>query len=179
MSTPTSRHLVTLLLAAGLVFAACGSDDASEPADVPAADDSLPPVDEPVDPNDDAVSTDDDLPLPDQPAVPWDRSDVPADAIGAGNIGGEVVDPQPHPIVGIDIAESFPEQLMVRFSAGDPNCTAATAYAVGSGEEVVVTLVVGIQTDALSKSCLAGDVDHVINVALTEGLNGRTVVTAT
>ncbi len=178
MRTPTSRRLVPLVLAAGLVFAACGSDDTTEPADVPAADDQLPPVDDEPDP-DQTVSSDDDpgLPVDDAPPPP-DWSDLPADAIGAANIGGEIVDPQPHPIDAIAIAESYPEQLMIDFTAGDPNCLAATAVAIGTADEVRVELTVGVTTDALTKSCLAGDVVHTISIALDEGLDGRPVVTA-
>ncbi len=181
MRNPTTpRRLLGLVVVAGLAVTACGSDDdSSEPAVVPAADDTLPPVDEPSDEPDpdDAVSSDDPLPTDDLPPAP-DFSDLPDDAIGAGNIGGEIVDPQPHAIDEILIAESYPEQLMVSFTAGDPNCTAATAIAIGTPDEVRVELTVGITTDALTKSCMAGDFEHTIGIALDEGLDGRPVVTS-
>jgi len=103
-------------------------------------------------------------------------SDEPSsEVIGTGNVGGPVVDPQPHPIDGIDIAESDPEQLIVRFTSGDPNCTAADASAAAVGNTVEVSLTVGITEDALSRSCLAGDVEQSVTIALDEGLDGRDV----
>jgi hypothetical protein len=38
---------------------------------------------------------------------------------------------------------------------------------------VIVTLQVGITEDALSRSCLAGDFEHTLSIALVAGLDGR------
>ena len=67
---------------------------------------------------------------------------------------------------------------MVRFTSGDPNCTAADATATVSGSTVVVTLEVGITADALSRSCVAGDFEQTVSVPLEVGLDGREVVVA-
>jgi hypothetical protein len=157
-----TRSLVALLAVGSLGLAACGSDDAGDELPTPAPAEQ--PADEPADePADDA---------------PADEPAVEGDVIGTANIGGTIVDPKPHPIDDIAIAESYPEQLMVQFTSGDANCLAATATATASGDEVVVSLVVGITEDAMSKSCVAGDVQHTLNVALDEGLDGRSVVAA-
>lgn len=122
--------------------------------------------------------------IPDAPnPVPDPAADPPAgqsdQVLGTGNVGGTVVDPKPHPIDGIDIAESYPEQLMVRFTSGDPNCTAADATATATGSTVIVTLEVGITEDALSRSCVAGDdFEQIVSIALDAGFDGREVIAA-
>ncbi|WP_148288575.1 hypothetical protein [Ilumatobacter nonamiensis] len=146
------RSMIATALVAAVVLAACGSDETDQPsASTDAASDTM---------SDPTVGT------------------VPSsgDVLGTGNVGGPVVDPKPHPIDGIDIAESYPEQLVVRFTSGDPNCTAADATATADGDEVVVALLVGITEDALARSCLAGEVEQSVTVALDEGLDGREVV---
>lgn len=145
-----SRSIV-VAICLGLVVSACGSDEASDQP--PSASDVVR------------------APAP----SPTDDS---GSVIGTGNLGGTVVDPQPYPIDGIDIAESFPEQLMVRFTSGDPNCTAATATATASGDTVLVSLAVGITEDALAKSCVADEFEQVVSIGLDEGLDGRQVVAA-
>lgn len=96
--------------------------------------------------------------------------------LGSSNMGGEIVDPKSHAIDEIMIAESYPEQLIVAFTAGDAPCLAATATALAAGDEVRVSLEVGITTDALVRSCRAGQFPHTLSIALEQGLDGRTVV---
>jgi hypothetical protein len=144
---------VACVAAIGLAFgtASCGSDEPAasslpEPADTAA--------EQPID------------------------AEVPADAgtvIGTANLNGTVVDPQPHPIDGFVIAESYPEQIQITFTGGDANCTAADARAVADGDIVRIELEVGITEDALTRSCVAAEFIHTMNIALTEGLDGRTV----
>ena len=108
-------------------------------------------------------------------------ADVPVSVgtvIGTANLNGVVLDPQPHAIDEFVIAESYPEQIQFAFTAGDPNCTAADARAVADGDTVRVELEVGITEDALAKSCVAGEFAHTMSIALTEGLDGRTVTLA-
>lgn len=108
-------------------------------------------------------------------------ADVPVSVgtvIGTANLNGVVVDPQPHAIDEFVIAESYPEQIQFTFTAGDPSCTAADARAVADGDTVRVELEVGITEDALAKSCVAGEFAHTMSIALTEGLDGRTVTLA-
>ena len=157
---------LAVVAAVTIGLAACGSDDGG--TQLP------PPPDTGVPASDPAAPTSDDRPA---------ASDVPAgqsdQVLGTGNVGGTVVDPKPHPIDGIDIAESYPEQLMVRFTNGDPNCTAADATATATGSTVIVTLEVGITEDALSRSCLAGDdFEQTVSIALEAGLDGREVFAA-
>lgn len=169
-----SHLLLAVPLVAALTFAAaCGSDDAGSGAvpdgtELPSPDDAVtnPPAT--------------DVPATDAPGADDGAGDAPqGDLIGSSNIGGPVIDPQLHPIDSIAIAESYPEQLMITFTAGDPNCTAADARAIGRDTDVVVELLVGITEDAMSKSCVAGDdFEQTISIALTEGLDGRDVVAA-
>ena len=155
---PSMRSVRTLVATAvtacAVGLAACGSDDPDEP----------PP------PATDAVA---DGPSPTTPA-PSDTSDG-GGVIGSANVGGTVVDPQPWPIDAIDVAESVPEQLMVRFTAGDPQCTAATGSAIAVGDSVLVMLEVGITEDAMARSCRAGAFEQTLPIALDEGLDGRDV----
>ena len=155
----TSRRFGAVLFIGVLGLAACGSDDSGK---------QLPP------PLDTAVAPSISGPAPDTDTPP-DQSDQ---ILGTGNVGGTVVDPQPHPIDDIAIAESYPEQLMVRFTSGDPNCTAADAAATATGSTVIVTLRVGITEDALRRSCLAGDFEQTVMIALDAGLDGREVIAA-
>lgn len=163
----TRRTLPALAAAVLLALAACGSDDDSSTT-LPAPADSVDqPAEEPID--DDTGDDDSADEAPTGDGVP----------IGSGNVGGPVVDPQPYPIDSIDILESFPEQLMVNFTGGDPNCTAADATASIDGDVVLVELEVGITEDALTRSCVAGtDVEQSVTIALDEGLDGRDVVAA-
>ena len=158
--TPLLR-LLGLILVTALALAACGSDPT--PVASGANDD------EPV------AAT----PVPDVEPDP-DASEPPADGtvIGTANIGGEIVDPVRHAIDGLAIMESYPEQLAITFTAGAEPCLAATATAIGTAAQVVVTLDVGITTDALTKSCIADEFEYTLVIALSEGLDGREVVLA-
>lgn len=159
------RPMLTLVVLATVGVAACGSDDPDEPE--PTVTDAASDVSAPSDADPTATT-----------GSPPPSADAAGGVIGTGNVGGPVVDAQPHPIDGIDIAESYPEQLIVRFTSGDPNCTAADATASVDGDRVVVSLVVGITEDALTRSCLAGDVEQSVTISLDEGLDGRDVVPA-
>ena len=169
-----ARLVGALMTIGALGLAACGSDDAGSsdnsgeqlPPSLDAGSVMTAPGDSEPDPGSGTNSTLD---------APSSQSDQ---ILGTGNLGGTVVDPQPHPIDDIAIAESYPEQLMVRFTSGDPNCTAADATATATGSTVIVTLQVGITEDALSRSCLTGDFEHTVSVALDAGLDGREVIAA-
>lgn len=177
-----TRSFLALLAVGSLGLAACGSENAgaelpAPPSEQPGSDPVVDPIDEPSEqPASDPVVEPIDEPVDE----PVDVGEIVSDGvvIGSANMGGTIVDAKPHSIGDIAIAESFPEQLVVRFMAGDANCLAATATATASGDEVIVSLNTGITEDALTKSCLAGDVAHTLSIALDEGLNGRSVVTA-
>lgn len=160
----TSLKILATIAVVVLVAAACGAEDntiSTSPDEVPSEPSDDPPAEEPVD---------SDLPA----ATPGASSE--GELIGTTNVGGEIVDPKPTTIDSIAILESYPEQIAVEFTAGDPACTAATAQAFGTETDVIITLEVGITTDALSRSCVAGQVPHSITIALDEGLDGRDVV---
>jgi hypothetical protein len=164
------RSLAVALVSGTVAFTACGSDDAANQLTSSA----------------DARSAASDLPVTDTTPLDTPPADTMSDVdaasgttqIGSGNVGGPIVDPKPHPIGTIDIAESFPEQLVVRFTSGAPECTAATATATADGDRVLVALEVGITEDALTKSCLAGEFENSVTIPLDEGLGGRDVVPA-
>ncbi|RZV41183.1 MAG: hypothetical protein EX269_16710 [Acidimicrobiales bacterium] len=165
------KPFTALVLVLALATVACGGTDETNTG----AGDDLPTTDQP----------DTDLPAGDDTGDGTDDSDTsavipPSDAvvIGSANIGGEIVDPRPHEILSFVIAESYPEQVQITFVAGDVNCLAATATASATGQSVIVSLETGITTDALAKSCLAGEFEHTLSIALEEGLDGRDVVLA-
>lgn len=193
------KPLTALVLALAFAAAACGnSDEASTVAGADTDSNQLP--------SDEQGDTD--LPIDDQPNTdetvgqdpsiepgsedPGDAVDEPSSdpepvsdsaagdelLIGSANIGGEIVDPKPHQILDLAIAESYPEQLQISFMAGDENCLAATATAHISEDDsqVIVLLNTGITTDALTKSCLAGQFEHNMSIPLDVGLDGREIV---
>ena len=166
-----SRPFGALLVIGVLGLAACGSDDSGEQLSPPLDTGDAHSVPEP-----DAALDPDTDPGPDSGSdtLPGQSGQV----LGMGNVGGTVVDPQPYPIDAIAIAESYPEQLMIRFTSGDPNCTAADAVATATGSTVIVTLWVGITEDALGRSCLADDFEQTVAIALDAGLDGREVIAA-
>lgn len=171
---PNTRRLLPALgLVLTLGLAACGSSDSS----LGAASDSEDPAviaDDPSAPVDDGLPTEPGLAVPEVVAF----SDMEGTLIGSANMGGEIVDPKPAAINSFDILESYPEQIAVNFTAGAEGCTAATAQAFATDTQIIIALDVGITTDALSKSCPAGDFDHTLVIALDEGSDGREFVIA-
>lgn len=176
MNTSRTPFSASLLLSAALLFAACGSDGSTVASEGPNDD---PTASQPSD-EDTSVNNENtgELPADDAPADSDQELPTPVEGtdLGSSNMGGEIVDPIHHTIDGIDIMESYPEQLAVNFTAGAEPCLAATAQAIGTETQVVVTLHVGITADALTKSCLAGEFPHTLTIALSEGLDGRDVV---
>lgn len=170
---PTSKHLTRRIAALAIVLAivasACGSDNVI----VGSADDD--PGNTPV-----SAPADDAVPVP-EPAIDDVVSfdDVDGTVIGTANMGGEIVDPKPAKLDGFAVAESYPEQIQVEFTAAAEGCTAATAQAIATSDTVTIVLEVGITTDALVKTCPAGEFTHMLSIALTEGLDGREVMLAT
>ncbi len=170
MTTRTRYLAVCATAAISLAMSACGSDEGVGESNSVPADDSLPPVTSGTDADADTDGdTDTDVDA---------GTDADLAVIGTGNLGDEVVDPKPYAIDDIAILESFPEQLAVTFTAGDPNCTAVDATARASADsDVQVSIEVGITADALTRSCVAGnDFEQTVIIALDEGLDGRDVV---
>ena len=162
------RRFLVITAGMALLTAACGGSSDSLDAGNDDGTQTTAPSDQGDNDGEDTV--DRDLPL----EVPF--ADGDGELIGSANMGGRVVDPKPSVIDGIAIAESYPEQILVEFTAGAEGCTAANASAWAMDDQVVITLEVGITADALTKSCLAGEFVHTLNIPLDEGLDGRDVV---
>jgi hypothetical protein len=173
MNTSRTPFTSALLLSAALLFAACGSDETTVSSEGPDPDTS---VSAPADGDGDATI---DAPGDDATDAPEPAPAVADGAVlGSANMGGEIVDPARHAIDELLIMESYPEQLNVSFTAGAEPCLAATATATGTDTQIIVTLDVGITTDALTKSCIAVQEQHSLTIALSEGIDGREIVLA-
>ncbi len=172
------RRFALLILSAFLGLSACSADSVDTGLVDPEPEEQQ--LDDQVgDQSDDDVTSTSTSSNPDpvneagvQPAVTGPGETV----VGWANMGGEIVDPKTHPIDDVLVAESYPEQLTVSFTAGDEPCLAATATALASQTTVRIVLEAGITTDALTRSCLAGQFPHTLSIALSEGLDGRQLV---
>ena len=70
---------------------------------------------------------------------------------------GDIVDPMITTPAEVLLNPDDPAELWVRFTGGDPNCTAANATLLTeTTEAIAVELQVGITQDALARSCVAG-----------------------
>ena len=64
----------------------------------------------------------------------------------------------------------------VRFVGGDPNCTAASATLLTeTPDALAIELLVGITQDALARSCMAGEFNLRVDVALNESGEGKSI----
>ena len=174
------KRLFTPLLFLILIAAACG-DSTTEvgtgsPDDTPAvtepdgdstvgqsADDA--PI--PVEP--DGGIGDGAGPIPEEPpvAVPANEEVVTDDE----PVDGKVMTPREVVVNPDDDTE-----LWVRFVGGDVNCTAAYVTVLSETPETVnVELVVGITSDALVRSCLAGEFNLRVEVPLNETAVGKSI----
>lgn len=102
----------------------------------------------------------------------------PSQVIGEANVGGEIVNPRPHPIDSFVIAESFPEQITVTYTGPPVACSATTVTATVIDEQVVLSLITGQRLDGEDIACVAIVEEHQLTMRLTEGLLGRPVVLA-
>ncbi len=185
MNKAATNHLygVLLLVAALAVLAACGGEKLDSSLTDPDPEETLVNDNAPSSGSNDAIDQNDTIDEDAASNAPADTQVATAEpeqgetVVGSSNMGGEIVDPKPHLIDDIAIAESYPEQLIISFTAGDEPCVAATATALASESQVRVVLEAGITTDALVKSCLAGHFPHTLTIALAEGLDGRELVT--
>lgn len=101
-----------------------------------------------------------------------------ARVIGTADLNGEPIDGLRHPIEDFVIAESYPEQITITFTAGPELCTAAVATATAIGDQVVLDLQLGTPEGGEDIACVALAVQHRLTMQLTEGLDGREVVVA-
>ena len=178
--TPTPRLLVALLLAFGLVAAACGGDETPVTTGSDAGDAVSDEAGNPVDgadgeTDDGAIPVEPDggigdgaEPLPEPSEVDPSNETVITDR--------DIVDPQltsPYEVVA---SPDDPTVLWVRFIGGDPNCTAADVIVLTeTPDEVSVELLVGITQDALTRSCLAGEFNLRVDVPLNESAEGKRI----
>ncbi len=139
------------------------SDPVEPPASsLPLADDEVADDEEPLPPVDDEVANGED-----QPVTTNDEHIITNDAI---------VDPQVTTPTELLLNPDNDTELWVRFTGGDPNCTAASATVLTETPEAVqVELLVGITEDALARSCMAGEFDLRVNVALNESGAGKSL----
>lgn len=162
-----SRSRLALLgLALSFGLAACGVSDSTTETGSPTQETTV------TEPN--GLPT---IPTADPPEVVA-FPDMQGTLIGTANMGGEIVDPKPALIDDYVVMESYPEQIGIEFTAGAEGCTAATAQAFATADQVTIALNVGITTDALARTCPAGEFPHRLNIVLEEGLDGRELVLA-
>lgn len=157
------QRFLTPLIALVLALAACGSSTSevgTGSGDTPDTTSADTPI--PVEP--DGGIGDGAEPLPEQPVnerVITD--DQPVD--------GKVTAP-----TEVVVNPENDRELWVRFVGGDPNCTAAyVTVLTESSETIALELVVGITSDALVKSCLAGEFNLRVDVALGESATGKRI----
>jgi len=88
----------------------------------------------------------------------------------------EIVDPKVTTPTEVVVNPDNDAELWVRFEGGDPNCTAASVIVLTETPEIIdVELLVGITTDALSRSCLADTFSLRVDVPLNESAVGKEI----
>lgn len=151
------RTITTLFIALGLVLAACGGD--STPVATGGEDDGV--GDEPGQAEPDA----DREPSTEEPA-----------AVETLITDGDAVDPRVTAPSEVLLNPADPTELWVRFVGGDPNCTAASATLLTeTPDALAIELLVGITQDALARSCMAGEFNLRVDVALNESGEGKSI----
>ena len=88
----------------------------------------------------------------------------------------DAVDPRVTAPTEVVLNPDDPTELWVRFIGGDPNCTAAEAIVLAEIPDAVgIELLVGITQDALARSCVAGEFNLRVDVALNESAEGKRI----
>ncbi len=165
------KRLLTPLLFTVLILAACG-DNTSEVGTGSTADGPIP-----VEP--DGGIGDGAEPLPEE-GLP--EEELPDNLPDADPIDEEVITDN-EPVDGkvttptdVVINPDNPSELWVRFVGGAAPCTAANATVLTETPDTVeIELVVGITSDALLKSCLAGEFNLRVDVPLNEPATGKNI----
>ena len=191
---PSRRGLAVwrLIIVAGLVAAACGSDDTSvagtdgspvpvSPTDA-AADDGPPDDGPPDDAADDGAADE-----PDPISPPGERTDgedepSPAPVVGDGSAYQatramfEITNREIHPIDEVVVA---PDGLTlgVRYRAAAEPCSGAVATVVEDATSVTVTLETGLNPRAVAMTCIAEVIAYELAVGLAEPLDDREIIT--
>ena len=164
------KRLLTPLFLLVLLLAACGSDNTELTAGSPDDDSPIP-----VEP--DGGIGDGAEPLPTDPdADPVEPVDPPKARNEQVIIDFDPVDPRVTTPDSVDLNPEDPTVLFVRFTGGDVNCTAASVTILTeTPTEVAVELLVGITSDALVKSCLAGEFNLRVDVPLSEDATDKLI----
>ena len=144
----------------------------------PEPDASSPPEPEPNEPVDPTPLPTPVEPEPNEPVdptplpVPVEPSPVEEDVItDFAPVNGQITVPD-----SVVLNPSDPTELWIRFIGGDIGCTAATATLLTeTPEEIAFELVVGITSDALARSCRAGEFNLRIDLALNEDGTGKRI----
>jgi len=152
------RTITTLLFALGLAVAACGGDP------VPVATDG----------GDDDAGGEQVLAEPGVDGEPV--AEEPAAVEETLITDGDAVDPRVTAPSDVVLNPADPTELWVRFTGGDPNCTAASATLLTeTPDALAIELLVGITQDALARSCVVGEFNLRVDVTLNESGEGKSI----
>lgn len=181
------KRLLAPLIFLVLALAACGTT--SEVGTGSASDDPVSAESDGSDGEGEPVPVDPDEVQPVEPiAVEPDggigdgAEPLPGNLPDAGPVDEEVITDD-QPVDGkittpteVVINPEEPSELWVRFVGGAAPCTSAYATVLTeTPEKIELELVVGITSDALVKSCLAGEFNLRVDVALNEPATGKNI----
>ena len=140
----------------------------TEPVDPPTPVDPEPEPDAPRPPELEPTEPVDPTP----PPAPVDPPSIEEDVItDFAPVDGQITVPD-----SVVLNPSDPTELWIRFIGGDIGCTAATATLLTeTPEEIAFELVVGITSDALARSCRAGEFNLRVDLALNEDGTGKRI----
>lgn len=145
----------------------------TEPVDPPTPVDPEPEPDAPRPPEPETEPTEPTEPVdPTPPPAPVDPPSIDEDVItDFAPVDGQITVPD-----SAALNPSDPTELWIRFIGGDIGCTAATATLLTeTPEEIAFELVVGITSDALARSCRAGEFNLRVDLALNEDGTGKRI----
>lgn len=145
----------------------------TEPVDPPTPVDPEPEPDAPRPPEPETEPTEPTEPVdPTPPPAPVDPPSIDEDVItDFAPVDGQITVPD-----SAALNPSDPTELWIRFIGGDIGCTAARATLLTeTPEEIAFELVVGITSDALARSCRAGEFNLRVDLALNEDGTGKRI----
>lgn len=160
------KRILTPLVFVMLLLAACG--DNTTDVGTASGDGVDPTPTDPIPVESDGGIGDGAEPLPDL---------ADSDPVGEHVITDtDIVSPKVTTPAEVVVNPDSPTELWVRFVGGDPNCTAASVTVVTETPDVVhVELLTGITQDALVRSCVAGEFNLRVDVALNEPVTGKNI----
>lgn len=165
----TQRNFFTVLVVAlALVLASCGDDGSAVTAgDGSESEGSTTDVEE-----DGQLVAPGESPETTAPNEPVDPPPVDEDVITDFDpVDGQITGPD-----SVVLNPADPTELWIRFVGSDVNCTAATVTLLTeTPEDIAFELVVGITSDALARSCRAGEFNLRVDLALNEDGTGKRI----